>query len=101
GMVREGKRVSVKQLFEAGPSGGKLSLAVFEDSLRNQDVGQAPPNLRIAAREHWREERLRLPGLALARADLRQVDTRLHIARQVRDRASIPERGAIGVRHGH
>ena len=39
--------------------------------------------------------------MVLARVDLRQVHTRLHIARQVGNGASIPERGKIRVRDGH
>src|SRR5262249_36369713 len=100
GVVREGEQVSPKKLLEAEPCGGELPLALVELSLRDEHISKAPPDLWIAARKCWHEERFRAAGLVLARVDLSQVHTHLHITRQVSKCASIPERGEIGVRHG-
>ena len=51
GMVREGEQVSPKKLIEAKPCGVELSLGLFEPFLRDQHVGKAPSDLRIAARK--------------------------------------------------
>src|SRR6516165_3340508 len=90
-----------KKLIEAKPCGIELSLGLFELALRNQHIGKTPIDLRIAARKRWREQRFRVTGAALACADLRQVHACLHIAGQVGNRTSIPERGKIRIRYGH
>src|SRR5262249_37234660 len=93
--------MSPKQFFEARPCGVKLPLAVFEPPLCGQDVSKAPSDLWIGARRCWRQERLRLRGLVLARVDFGEVDARLHVARKVRNRTSVPESGKVWIRHGH
>src|SRR6516165_12384242 len=90
-----------KKLIEAKPCGIELSLGLFELALRNQHIGKTPIDFRIAARKRWQEQRFRLAGAALTRADLCQVHTCLHIAGQVRNRTSIPERGKIRIRYRH
>ena len=51
GMVREGEQVFFKKLFKAGSCGIELCLGLFEPLLRDQHVGKAPTDLRIAAGE--------------------------------------------------
>jgi hypothetical protein len=75
-----------KKLIEAKPCGIELSLGLFELALRNQHIGKTPIDFRIAARKRWQEQRFRVAGAALTRADLCQVYTCLHIAGQVRNR---------------
>ena len=98
GMVRESEQMSPQELIEAGSRGIELSLGLFEPALRSQHIGQAPIDLWIAARKRWQEKRLRVAGSLLARVNLRQVHTRLYIARQVTNCTLIPERGKIRVR---
>src|SRR5512132_266960 len=100
-MVRESEQVYLEKRFEPGPCVVELCLRLFEPRLCPQYVGKTPTNLRIATRERRHEESLGVPGVALARIDLRQVHARLHIRRHVGDCASIPERGKIRVRYGH
>src|SRR5215471_7031985 len=90
-----------KKLIVAKPCGIELSLGLFELALRNQHIGKTPIDFRIAARERWQEQRFRVAGAALTGADLCQVHTCLHIAGQVRNRTSIPERGKIRIRYRH
>src|SRR5215469_3299723 len=90
-----------KKLIEAKPCGIELSLGLFEPALRNQHIGKTPIDFRIAARKRRQEQRFRVAGAALTRADLCQVHTSLHIAGQVRNRTSIPERGKIRIRYRH
>src|SRR5262245_41419015 len=100
-MVGEGEGVSAQKLFEAEPCGLELYFGVLEPRLREQYVGKTPADLRIAARQHWQKQRLRVAGSALARMNLREMHARLHIVRQVSNGASIPQRGEIRVGLGH
>src|SRR6516164_8920800 len=90
-----------KKLIEAKPCDIELSLGLFELALRNQHIGKTPIDLWIAARKRWQEQRFRVAGAALTRADLCQMHTCLHIAGQVRNRTSIPERGKVWIRYRH
>ena len=66
GVVSEGEQVSPKKLIEAGPRCFELRVGLFESLLRNQHVGKAPSDLRIAARKRWHEKRLGILCSALA-----------------------------------
>jgi hypothetical protein len=55
GMIRKGERVSPEKLIEANTCGVELYLGLFEPLLREQHVGQTPPNFRIAARQRRAE----------------------------------------------
>src|SRR5215831_18256049 len=101
GMVREGEQMPLKKLIEAKTRDVELSLRLFELALRNQQIGKTPIDFWITARKRWQEQRFRVAGAALTRADLCQVHTSLHIAGQVRNRTSIPERGKIRIRYRH
>jgi hypothetical protein len=101
GMVREGEQMPPKKLIDCKPCGVELCLSLCEPPLRAQHVGKTPSDLQITARKRRPEERLRIARSVLARIDLREVHTRLNIARQVSDCASIPELGNIRVRDGH
>jgi hypothetical protein len=98
-VVRKGEQVSNKKLFEARPRGLELALGLFEPFLRHGHLGKTPVDLRLTAGKHRQEQRLRVAELVLAGVDLRQVYPRLHIAWQIRQCASIPERGATGRRY--
>src|SRR5262245_57139048 len=81
GMVRESEQMSLQELLETGPCGIEVSLGLFELALRSQHIGKAPIDLRITARKRGQEQRFRVAGAVLARVDLREMHTRLHIAR--------------------
>src|SRR5882672_3714489 len=66
GMVREGEQVLPEKLLEAKPCGVEVGLRLFEPLLRDQHVGKAPADLRIAARDHRQEQRLRVARLVSA-----------------------------------
>jgi hypothetical protein len=55
GMIREGEPVPPKKLIEANTCGVELGLASSNLCLGDQHVGQPPPHLRIAARQHGPE----------------------------------------------
>src|SRR5262249_1443067 len=80
GMIREGEQMPLKKLIEAKTRDVELSLGLFELALRNQHIGKAPIDFRITARKRWQEQRFRVAGAALARADLRLVHKCLWIA---------------------
>jgi hypothetical protein len=54
-MVGEGEKVSAKKLLVANPCGFELCLGLFEPRLRDEHIGETPPDLRIAARQRWQE----------------------------------------------
>jgi hypothetical protein len=89
-MVRKSEQVFPKKLFETKSRGVELCLSLFEPPLRDQHIGKTPPNLRTSAGSRWQEQDFRVTGLILAHINFRQVHSRLHVARQVGDRASIP-----------
>src|SRR5215470_16745505 len=101
GMVREGEQMPLKKLIEAKTRDVELSFGLFELALRNQHIGKTPIDFRITARKRWQEQRFRVAGAAFARANFRQVHTRLHIAGQVGNRTSIPVSGETKIRYGH
>src|SRR4029453_13250800 len=55
GVVGEREGGPPKKLTEAEPAVIELLFDLVEPPLRDHDVGQTPPNLRITARKRWPE----------------------------------------------